>query len=182
MTAVRRQVEALGADLGGALQLIAARAQSLVRASGAAIALADNDPDFMVCRASSGDDAPPVGARLQVGSGFSGECVKRGVLLRCDDAELDTRVDRESCRALGIRSILAAPVRVGEKSVGLIEAFSAQPNAFLETDGDGISTVGRPSLGRGQSRRQQRKPAAAGPASGPPLRCVTRQRALCGRR
>ena len=135
VTAVRRQVEALGADLGGALQLIAARAQSLVRASGAAIALADTDPDFMVCRASSGDDAPPVGARLQVGSGFSGECVKRGVLLRCDDTELDTRVDRESCRALGIRSILAAPVRVGEKSVGLIEAFSAQPNAFLETDG-----------------------------------------------
>jgi TPR repeat protein len=136
VTAVRRQVEALGADLGGALQLIATRARSLVRASGAAIALADADPNFMVCRASSGDDAPPVGARLQVGSGFSGECVKRGVLLRCDDAELDTRVDRESCRALGIRSILAAPVRVGDKSVGLIEAFSAQPNAFLETDGE----------------------------------------------
>ena len=135
VTAVRRQVEALGADLGGALQLIAARAQSLVRASGVAIALADADPQFMVCRASSGDDAPPVGARLQIGSGFSGECVKRGALLRCDDAELDTRVDRESCRALGIRSILAAPVRVGDKSVGLIEAFSPQPNAFVETDG-----------------------------------------------
>jgi TPR repeat protein len=134
LTAVQRQVEALGSDFGGALQLIVERAQTLVRASGAAIALADEEADFMICRATCGADAPPVGARLQVGSGFSGECVKSGLLLRCDDAELDARVDRESCRALGIRSILAAPVRAGEKSIGLIEAFSAQPNAFAESD------------------------------------------------
>src|SRR5215471_11029600 len=73
VTAVQRQVEGLGADLSGALRLIVERAQSLVRASGAAIALTDDDSNFMVCRASSGPDAPPVGARLQVGSGFSGE-------------------------------------------------------------------------------------------------------------
>ena len=135
VTVVQRQVEALGADFGAALQLIAERAHSLTRASGAAVALPDTNPEFMVCRASSGDDAPPVGARLHVGSGFSGECVKTGVLLRCDDSETDVRVDRERCRALGIRSILAAPVRIGDKSIGLVEALSSQPNAF--TDGDG---------------------------------------------
>jgi putative methionine-R-sulfoxide reductase with GAF domain len=134
VAAVQREVEALGADLAGALQLIAARARTLLRASGAALALSDAAPGFMVCRASSGSDAPPVGARLQVGSGFSGECVKTGRLLKCDDAETDSRVDRESCRALGIRSILAAPVRVGEKSIGILEAFSPQPRAF--TNGD----------------------------------------------
>jgi putative methionine-R-sulfoxide reductase with GAF domain len=135
VTAVQRQVEALGSDLPAVLRLIAERAQILVRASGAAIALAEKDPEFMVCRATSGKDAPPVGARLQVGSGFSGECVKTGMLLRCDDAEVDARVDAESCRALGISSILAAPVRVNEKSIGLIEAFSAESNAFTEVDG-----------------------------------------------
>ncbi len=136
VTAVQRQAEALGSDLAAALQLLADRAQTLVRASGAAIALADGDPDFMVCRASSGADAPPVGARLQVGSGFSGECVKTGVPLRCDDSEVDVRVDRESCRALGIRSILAVPVRVreNERSIGILEVFSAQPNTFSESD------------------------------------------------
>jgi len=134
VSAVQRQVEALGSDLAAALQLIAERAQTLVRASGAAIALAEADPDFMGCRASSGLDAPPVGARLQVGSGFSGECVKSGTLLRCDDAEIDSRVDRESCRALGIRSILAVPVRVAEKSIGLVEVFSGQPARFSDTD------------------------------------------------
>jgi hypothetical protein len=134
VTAVQREVEALGADLSGALQLIAARAETLLRASGAAIALATADPNLMDCRASAGASAPPVGARLQVGSGFSGECVKTGRLLRCDDTDTDTRVDAETCRALGIRSILAAPVRVGEKSIGILEAFAPQPNAFSEAD------------------------------------------------
>ena len=134
ISTVQRQVELLGSDFAAALPLIAERAQALVRASGAAIALADAHPLYMMCRAASGPDAPPVGARLQVGSGFSGECVQKGVLLRCNDAEVDPRVDRESCRALGIRSILAAPVRSGEKSIGLIEAFSPQPFAFTEAD------------------------------------------------
>ncbi len=141
LSAVQREVEALGADLADALRLIANRAHKLVRASGAAIALADSDPDFMVCRASAGDDAPPVGARLQVGSGFSGECVKSGRLLRCEDAETDARVDRASCRALGIRSILAVPVRVGEKSIGILEAFSPQPDAFTENDSTALQRL-----------------------------------------
>ena len=132
VSAVQRQVEALGPDLAAALQLIAERAQTLVHASGAAIALSAEDPAFMVCDASSGPDAPPVGARLQVGEGFSGECIKTGTLLRCDDAEIDSRVDRDICRALGLRSILAVPVRTAEKSIGLLEVFSAQPSAFSD--------------------------------------------------
>lgn len=134
VTVVQRQVEALGPDLSGALQLIAERAQSLLRGSGAAIALADEDQDFMVCRASSGADAPPVGARLQVGSGFSGECVQSGTLLRCDDSEVDPRVDRQSCRALGVRSILAVPVRAAEKSIGIVEIFSPEAGTFSDMD------------------------------------------------
>jgi hypothetical protein len=135
VTAVQRQVEALGADLPAALQLIAERAQVLVRAAGAAIALASGDADFMECTASSGPIAPPVGAKLQVGEGFSGECVKSGRLLRCDDTDLDPRVDRASCRALGIRSILAVPVRIGEKPIGIIEALSSDPTNFTDNDG-----------------------------------------------
>ena len=134
VTAVQREVEALGADLAAALQLITTRAQTLLRASGAALALSDRAPGFMVCRASSGSDAPPVGARLQVGTGFSGECVKSGKLLRCDDTETDSRVDRESCRSLGIRSIIAAPVLAKEKCIGILEAFAPQAGAFAESD------------------------------------------------
>ncbi len=133
-SAVQREVESLGSDLEAVLTLIASRSHSLLRASGAAIALAAKEPATMICRASAGPAAPPVDAALHVGSGFSGECVRTGRMSRCDDTETDERVDRESCRALGIRSMLAAPVRLGERVIGLLEVFSAEPNAFTEND------------------------------------------------
>jgi hypothetical protein len=133
-SAVQREAESLGSDLDAVLSLIASRSQSLLRASGAAIALTGSDFETMTCRASAGPSAPPVGAVLQVGSGFSGECVRSGIMLRCDDVGTDDRVDRESCRAFGICSILAAPVRSDEKVIGLLEVFSAQPGAFDEND------------------------------------------------
>jgi len=74
--------------------------------------------------------APGVGSRFQTGTGFSGECVRSGRLLRCDDAETDLRVDPESCRALGIRSMIAVPIQAGDAVTGLLEVFSPQPNAF----------------------------------------------------
>ena len=133
-SAVQRQAESLGSDIEAVLSLVAARSLSLLRASGAAIALAGKDAGTMICLASAGESAPPVGAALQVGSGFSGECVRTGTMLRCDDTESDERVDRQSCRALGIRSLLAVPVRLDEKVIGLLEVFSAQPNSFDEKD------------------------------------------------
>jgi len=135
LSAVQREAEAFGTDLQSALNLIVERTEVLLRASSAAIALGASDEEFMDCRASAGAEAPPVGAKLRVGSGFSGECVRTGNLLRCDDSETDFRVNRESCRALGIRSALAAPIRDGQTVVGLIEVFSPRPNAFTDDDG-----------------------------------------------
>jgi putative methionine-R-sulfoxide reductase with GAF domain len=134
-SAVQREAESLGSDLKAALPLIAFRVRSLLRASGAAIALEGKDAGTMICRASAGDNAPPAGTSLQVGSGFSGICVRTGKLLRSNDTETDERVDRQSCRALGARSLLAAPVIRGEKVIGLLEVFSRQPNAFRDRDG-----------------------------------------------
>jgi putative methionine-R-sulfoxide reductase with GAF domain len=116
------------------LQSIAELALAVTRATGAAIALsADNDRE-MICVASAGDDAPPVRSRLQVGSGFSGECVRTGRSLRCDDSETDDRVDRAGCKSLGIRSLVAVPIRRGSKVAGLLEVFSPQAYAFNADD------------------------------------------------
>lgn len=128
---IRQDIEGLGKDVDAALDLIASRTRLLTRSAGTAIALASDNG--VVCRASSGE-APPVGARFQVGSGFSGECVRTGELQRCDDSETDPLVDRESCRALGIRSMIAAPVISGATVIGLIEVFSPHPFAFQEGD------------------------------------------------
>lgn len=132
LAAVKREVELLGTGLDAALQLIASRAQVFTRASGAAIALTEGTE--MICRASAGRDAPGLGARLKIGAGFSGECIRSGRLLRCEDSEVDPRADRESCRALGIRSMIAVPVRWGDAVIGLLEVFSPEPSAFSAND------------------------------------------------
>ena len=130
--AVQNELNAGAYGLPASLQIIAERALTATRATGAAIALSTGEEMF--CEASAGSDAPPVGSRLQASSGFSGECVRTGRSLRCDDSETDDRVDRAGCRTLGVRSIVAVPIRRGNRVVGLIEVFSSQPYAFTPED------------------------------------------------
>ena len=59
---------------------------------------------------------------------FPGSAFAGGRALRCDDSEDDPRVDAVICRRLGIRSIVAAPIRYEREVVGLVEVFS--PTAF----------------------------------------------------
>src|ERR1700722_3881059 len=122
-----------GNELDSALQLLVERAQYITGATGTALALPQGDE--MVCRASAGASAPAVGARLQVQSGLTGESIARRQLLRCDNAESDPRVNLETCRALGIASIVVLPLlrRSGEVR-GLFELFSDHPYAFEERD------------------------------------------------
>ena len=119
-------------DLDAALQLLVDRAQYITGASGAAIALRSGKQ--MICRASAGTGAPAVGSQLQVSSGLTGESVRRRQILRCDDAEKDERVNRESCRALGIASVIVAPLLRGSEVIGVFELLSGRPSAFEERD------------------------------------------------
>ncbi len=120
-------------ELDSALQLLVERAQYITGATGTALALPQGEE--MVCRASAGASAPAVGVRLQVRSGLTGESIARRQLLRCDNAETDPRVNLETCRALGIASIVVLPLlrRSGEVR-GLFELFSDHPYAFEERD------------------------------------------------
>jgi putative methionine-R-sulfoxide reductase with GAF domain len=120
-------------ELQAALQLLVERAQYITGATGATLALPEGDE--MVCRASAGVSAPPVGARLQVRSGLTGESIARRQLLRCDNAENDPRVNLETCREMGIASIVVMPlVRRNGEVRGLFELFSDHPYAFEERD------------------------------------------------
>jgi hypothetical protein len=129
---VQYEFSRLDGDLNSALRLIAERARSLTRGAGAAIGLVHKGA--VLCRASIGAGSPPLGTRLDATSGFCGECFRAGKSLRCDDAENDPRVDTEICRHLGIRSILAAPIRFERESIGLLVVFAPQPFMFDEGD------------------------------------------------
>ena len=125
-------VEMAQRDLEAALQLLAERAQYITGASGAAIALLEESE--MICRASAGPSAPELGAEVQVKSGLTGESVRTRQVLRCDDAETDSRVNRESCRALGIKSVMVVPLIREEEVIGVFELFADRANAFEERD------------------------------------------------
>ena len=134
-------------DLDATLQLLADRAQYITGAGGAAIALRRDERKEMLCRASSGAKAPQLGALLSTESGLSGESVRTRMPLRCDNAEHDPRVNRESCRELGIASVMIVPImgedRRGQGQVlGVFELFSGQADAFAERDLSALQRLG----------------------------------------
>jgi TonB family protein len=101
-------------------------------ATGAAIALAREGE--MVCRASSGTNAPELGAPLGSESGLTAECVKTRQVQRCDDTQTDLRADAEASRSLGVRSVLIFPLLRNAEMNGVLEVFSSRPGAFGERD------------------------------------------------
>jgi hypothetical protein len=127
-------------DLDAALQLLANRAQYITGATGAAIALRRDGRNDMQCRASTGSNAPELGALLSTEFGLSGESVRTKQFLRCDDAERDARVNREVCRRLGIASVVVMPVVNDDEVLGVFELFSGRANAFGDRD---VSAVQR---------------------------------------
>ena len=131
-TTVQYEFKSLGGDLSTVLTLIASRACSITRGTGAAVALVSNAG--MTCCAVAGNTIPEIGAQVNVSAGLTGECIKLAKALRCDDAQCDPRADANACRRLGIRSILAAPVLYERDIVGLLEVFAAEAYAF--DDGD----------------------------------------------
>src|SRR5580700_10725038 len=130
-------------DLDAALQLLTDRAQYITGASGAAIALRRSGMADMLCRASTGSNAPELGALLSTEFGLSGESVRTRKALRCDDAERDARVNQDVCRQLGIASVVVMPVVNDDEVLGVFELFSGEVNAFGERD---LSAVQRLSV------------------------------------
>lgn len=132
--AVRREIRELGDDADAAFRLITERAQKLTRASGAALALLApfSTDGRMLCRARFGEPAPPLGSLVEIKHGLSGECVRSGQLVSCEDMSNDPRVDPEVGLALGIGSLIAAPIVSDFRVVGLLEVFSPHPRAFAD--------------------------------------------------
>ena len=126
------EIQSAEIGLQPSINVIAERAQTLTRATGAAIALRKGSE--IVCRARTGRTAPDLGVRLQTDSGISAECVRTGEVVLCHDAQRNPQVDLASCHRLGARSILAAPLRHFRRTLGIFEVLSSAPYAFNHSD------------------------------------------------
>jgi TonB family protein len=123
------------------LNEIVEQACTATSATGAAIIL-ERDGE-MVCRASSGVNAPELGVRLGSEPGLTAECIKTRQVQRCDDAQSDPRADIEASRSLGVRSVMIFPLLQNDVLAGVLEVFSSQPAAFGERDRLALEALGR---------------------------------------
>jgi hypothetical protein len=130
LTCLRDLVASGDHRLDTVLATLADSACRLTGATGVAIAMWKNGA--MICRARSGDTAPPLGARLSADTGISGACLRTGRVQNCVDTENDPIVDVEVCRRLGLRSIVVLPIQGWRGINGIFEIFSTQPVAFTE--------------------------------------------------
>jgi GAF domain-containing protein/Sel1 repeat-containing protein len=113
------------------LKALASQLLSRLGADGVAIAAAiPANATYMICTVSCGNIAPPVGALLDVNSGISGQCVRERQALHTGDTSTDSRVDKEACNRLGIRSVVVSPILRDSNCIGILEVFSSQADAF----------------------------------------------------
>ncbi|MFZ1140476.1 MAG: GAF domain-containing protein, partial [Candidatus Sulfotelmatobacter sp.] len=127
------------------LQLVAERAVAITGADGLAIALAENNE--IVLRAAAGTVRPDIGARIDRDSAFSGACFRTAQIVNCDDTETDLRVNLQACRKLGARSMVAVPLCGRRRVIGVLEAFSAWPFGFNDSDIRNLSLLAELVLG-----------------------------------
>src|SRR5713101_7598938 len=111
-------------------------AKILTGASGSAIAF--RGEQGTICRARSGEGAPPLGALVDTTSGISKQCLDSGRSLRCEDIATDGRVDPDISQAVGIRAVAVVPIFSNSNSnsnddiCGILEVFSDVPGVFTD--------------------------------------------------
>ena len=138
------------------LQLICDRARAFTQADGIVVALAAGlqagmkaeesqaeeskaegsgaERPGMVCRAAAGPLAVPRGVQLIGASEFLQDCLESGRILRCDDCEVDARVELDFARALEARSTVLVPLRGRHEQLGVLQAFSKTARGFTDHD------------------------------------------------
>ena len=138
--AMQHRLATTGEDLQAAMELVTQCTLELTGADGVAIALVDGDD--LVNRAASGVAAERVGIRIGRRGSLVGLAMDENEVLRCDDSELDDRVNREYFRAFGLRSAVVAPLRVDGATVGAIRVMCIRSNAFAPIDVGSLQIIG----------------------------------------
>ncbi|MFL5815130.1 MAG: ATP-binding protein, partial [Bdellovibrionia bacterium] len=129
--ATQYEIATAGMDLDKVLNLAVSRAKTLLQAEGTIVEMVDGDE--LHYRAASGTAVQHLGLRLKIESSFSGYCLREKRFMKCDDAEIDSRVNAEACRRVGVRSMIVAPLMSGDRAIGVFKAFSSEKSAFNES-------------------------------------------------
>jgi PAS domain S-box-containing protein len=114
------------------MQLAVNRTPEVTNGSGAVVELAEGSD--LVYRAASGAAARHIGLRLPMADSISGACIRESRPIRCDSVDLDPRVNSAAALAIGIRSMIVAPLVHGDKVIGVLKSFSPKTSTFDDLD------------------------------------------------
>jgi signal transduction histidine kinase len=123
-------------ELSGLLDLIARRLRELIGARSVLIVLPTEEGDLRV-EAADGEEAEQfLGMRLDRQASKSGRVLNRRRSERLDSLLDDPEVDRDFARLMGLRAALYVPLVVGERAIGIVEAFDklAADRRFSQED------------------------------------------------
>ncbi len=132
LVATQQVVVATEFDLQAAMTEIVAQAHRLTRADAAAVEMLDGDE--LVHRAVAGSAERFEGLRMKSATSLSGRSVRSGEILWCQDAGSDPRVDFQTAREAGARSMVIVPLVHRRKPVGVLKVWSSRPSAFAERE------------------------------------------------
>lgn len=124
----QRKIASANLDYAGLLEFILRSMSGMTGAEGASLEVAEGDE--MVYVSATGLAARFVGLRLKIATSLSGLCMKTCEIMRVDDSETDSRVDRAACRKIGLRSMFLLPLRYDESSIGVLKLMSPRIAAF----------------------------------------------------
>jgi diguanylate cyclase (GGDEF)-like protein len=158
-------------DLDGVMAVVVEEARSLTHADGAVVELPEGDE--IVYRAVAGAAEPYAQMRLRADSTISGESMRRRETLVCDDSETDPRVDRQSCRRVGARSLVVVPLVHDGRATGVLKVYAQEPGAFTADTANLLSALANPigsAIARAELLNQLREQAATDELTGLPNR------------
>ncbi len=125
---VQQAVAAAGLDSASVMHVICERSQRLTHANAAAIEMVEGDE--IVPQVQLGVEMP----RLALAGSLSGAVIRTGELQRSDDATADPRIGHRAYHDLGIRSVLAVPLKDDQRSLGVLKVLARAPHAFDDRD------------------------------------------------
>jgi diguanylate cyclase (GGDEF)-like protein len=132
LVAMQQAVLATDFELEAVLQEIVGHAHRLTRADAGVIEMLDGDE--LVYRAVAGGAEKFRDMRMNAATSLSGRSIRSGEIFWCQDAGSDPRVDLESARAAGARSMVIVPLMHRRKAVGAIKVYASRPFVFGERE------------------------------------------------
>jgi len=137
---LQRELAQVESDSAAIMALIGAYTERLTGASGVAVAMVEGDE--VVYRAVRGMAMPFIDRRLPISQSLTGLAVLMKDVVHCLDSETDSRVDRNACHKVGVRSFVVVPLQHNHHYIGGLEVLAPAPYAFDARDVETLQVLG----------------------------------------